>query len=53
MDVLGSLVAVLTKKEVDDLVHLLKTNKSTSNKEAELLKLLRRCPDAKPHEVPQ
>ena len=51
MDMLGSLVAALTNKEVDELLHLLQTNKSTASKEAELLKALRRYPDAKPREL--
>ena len=51
MDILGSIVACLSKKEVDELLHSLHVNKSTKCKEAELLKAIRQHPDGKPQEL--
>lgn len=51
MDILGSIVACLSNKEVDELMHTLHVNKSTKCKEAELLKAIRRYPDGKPQEL--
>lgn len=51
MDILGSIVACLSNKEVDELMHSLHVNKSTKCKEAELLKAIRQHPDGKPQEL--
>ena len=51
MDILGSIVACLSNKEVDELLHALHANKAGKCKEAELLKAIRRHPEGKPQEL--